>query len=102
MNFSIQLGKLNFQLGTRNSEPGTKKSCTTSVQTWLDGNVTSPATLVAPYEQSVWVYTAVSALARPSPPSPSAFHGGIAPAKTFSPPVSLDGMLDLRQRVLAQ
>ena len=37
-NFSIQLGKFRFQLGTRNAEPGAKGS-TTPLQAWLGGNI---------------------------------------------------------------
>jgi phage portal protein BeeE len=66
MNLSLNLGKFTLQLGTRNSQPAIARSGALSpAQTWLRGD-DSCATplLVSPYQQSVWVYTAVSALAQ--------------------------------------
>src|SRR5437899_5353819 len=66
MNLSLNLGKFTLQLGTRNSQPAIARSGALSpTQAWLRGD-DSCATplLVSPYEQSVWVYTAVSALAQ--------------------------------------
>src|SRR5580765_7627011 len=88
MKFNLQLGKLSFQFGNRpasatrpavagrRSETGARKSEVETVkrtngspiQAWLRGaenNGTDPnAVLVSPFQQSVWVYTVVSALAQ--------------------------------------
>src|SRR2546423_10963410 len=68
MKFTFELGKLRFQLGTRNSEPGVRKSANSPIQAWLrgeEGTFGSASPLLAsPFQQSVWVYTAVCALAQ--------------------------------------
>src|SRR5205814_9545188 len=68
MKLSFELGKLRFQLGTRNWEPSARKSAESPIQAWLrgeEGTFGSASPLLAsPFQQSVWVYTAVCALAQ--------------------------------------
>src|SRR5437667_10524983 len=55
----LRLGKLSLEL--------TRSAPTSPIQAWLRGENTTPsesALLVSPFQQSVWVYTAVSALAQ--------------------------------------
>src|SRR3989442_8024527 len=55
----LRLGKLSLEL--------TRSAPTSPIQAWLRGETTTPsesALLLAPFQQSVWVYTAVSALAQ--------------------------------------
>ena len=63
MNFSIQIGKYHFSLGAKRSN-----APTSSIQAWLRGDESTfgstSAALASPFQQSVWVYTAVSALAQ--------------------------------------
>src|SRR5947207_8610499 len=64
MKFSIQLGKFSFALGAgpvpSNPPPATRTFQLSS----FNAQPSTPATLLSPYEQSVWVYTAASALAQ--------------------------------------
>src|SRR5882724_4564535 len=66
MNLSLNLGKFTLQLGTRNSQPAIARGGALSpAQTWLRGEeACASLQLLSPYQQSVWVYTAVSALAQ--------------------------------------
>src|SRR5882724_11979359 len=66
MNLSLNLGKFTLQLGTRNSQPAIARGGALSpAQTWLRGEeACASLQLTSPYQQSVWVYTAVSALAQ--------------------------------------
>src|SRR5437762_6727093 len=61
MTFSLQLGKYRFELGA-------KKSGDSPIQAWMRGQEDtfpmSSAALASPFQQSVWVYTAVCALAQ--------------------------------------
>src|SRR5213595_1757270 len=67
MKLTLQLGKLNFTLGsdrsTRNSELQTR-NYPPQLRSWLRGEDIPSHILSSPYEQSIWVYTAVSALAQ--------------------------------------
>src|SRR5438876_10857151 len=71
MKISLQLGKFNFALGSsRSAAPPLQRSRTalTPAQAWLRGedwtlSGNNPF-LVSPFQQSVWVYTAASALAQ--------------------------------------
>ena len=69
MKLSLQLGKFNFTLGSdRPDAPTLQRSnapTPSPVQSWLGGSAyRASETLVSPYEQSIWVYTVVSALAQ--------------------------------------
>src|SRR3989442_952755 len=68
MNLSIQLGKLRLSLGAERSDAPTLQRSTAAspIQAWLRGEEdTSPKpTLTSPFQQSVWVYSAISALAQ--------------------------------------
>src|SRR5437763_14121648 len=61
MNLSLKLGKFDVSFGA-------KKSANSPIQAWLRGQEWNPGrgsgVLVSPYQQSVWVYTVVSALAQ--------------------------------------
>src|SRR5438105_5015660 len=56
------------QLGTGNSKLVTTKNASSPIQAWLRGAESSGtdanAALVSPFQQSVWVYTVISALAQ--------------------------------------
>src|SRR2546423_10423291 len=67
MNFSIKVGKYSVSLGARRSDAPTLQRSTSPIQAWLRGEDTFPsetAILSSPFQQSVWVYTAISALAQ--------------------------------------
>src|SRR4051812_2503035 len=71
MNLSLQIGKFNFALGSARSDAGPLQRSTpalTPAQAWLRGeDWTLPGNnpvLAAPFQQSVWVYTAASTLAQ--------------------------------------
>ncbi len=71
MKFSFQLGKINFEVGTANSGLGTAAKSSGGLglaAAWLrgqEGNGSGGnAALISPFQQSVWVYTVVSALAQ--------------------------------------
>src|SRR6266436_6599785 len=70
MKLSVQLGKFSFAVGApRSDAPTVQRSTTlTPAQAWLRGeDWTLPGNnpfLVSPFQQSVWVYTAASALAQ--------------------------------------
>src|SRR5258708_7590664 len=71
MKLSLQLGKRNFTLGSERTERANgstvqrSNGSTNSSAVWLGGGNSSYACgLNSPHEQSVWVYTAVSALAQ--------------------------------------
>src|SRR5437773_453361 len=64
MNLSLQLGKLQFALGSSTVKRAASANLT-PLQMWLRGEDSGADTmLVSPFQQSVWVYTAVSALAQ--------------------------------------
>src|SRR6266851_4870788 len=62
MNFNLQLGNFRFHLGT------VTKAADSPIQAWLRGQDSLSANptsiLTSPFQQSVWVYTVVSALAQ--------------------------------------
>src|SRR5437588_9616525 len=89
MKFKFKLGKFSFQLGTKGpaaarvaaagegaqpsagsqrSEAPTVRRSSPEIQAWLRGGENKAseanAALVSPFQQSVWVYTVVSALAQ--------------------------------------
>src|SRR5438552_13887258 len=70
MKFTFNIGKFNFTLGAERSHAPTHQRSTTSapIQAWLrgeEGTFGSASPLLAsPFQQSVWVYTAVCALAQ--------------------------------------
>src|SRR5437879_1510906 len=87
MKFNLQLGKLSFQFGSRpataprpavagsravpserSNAPTLQRSNGSPIQAWLRGaennGTDANAVLVSPFQQSVWVYTVVSALAQ--------------------------------------
>src|ERR1043166_6057964 len=61
MNLSLKIGKFDVSFGA-------KKSANSPIQAWMRGQDWNPGraagVLVSPYQQSVWVYTVVSALAQ--------------------------------------
>ena len=62
MNLSLTLGKFNVSLGAQRAA-----APSSPIQAWLRGEDTFPsqsAILASPYQQSVWVYTVVSAIAQ--------------------------------------
>jgi len=63
MNFSLKLGKFDLSLGAKRSA-----GASSPIAAWLRGQDWNPGrgsgVLVSPYQQSVWVYTVVSALAQ--------------------------------------
>src|SRR6266481_60137 len=66
MKLSLNFGKFTIQLGTRNSQSAiAQRGALSHAQAWLrgDGSCVTPL-LVSPYQQSIWVYTAISALAQ--------------------------------------
>src|SRR4051794_33514199 len=64
MNLTLQLGKLNLTLGANRSQAPTLQRSSSPIKAWLRGEDTTTHILTSPYEQSIWVYTAVSALAQ--------------------------------------
>src|SRR5437016_12697268 len=87
MKLNLKLGKLSFQFGSRpataqrptvagsravpaerSNAPTLQRSTGNPIQAWLRGaennGTDANAVLVSPYQQSVWVYTVVSALAQ--------------------------------------
>ena len=63
MNFSLKLGKFDLSLGAKRST-----GASSPIAAWMRGQDWNPGrgsgVLVSPYQQSVWVYTVVSALAQ--------------------------------------
>jgi len=69
MKFSLQLGKFTLALGADHSHASALQRANPAsnpLRAWLRGEeyITPQPTLTSPFEQSVWVYTAISALAQ--------------------------------------
>src|SRR5437867_11668756 len=72
MKLSLQLGKFNFSFASARSAISPSAATRLSpTQAWMRGeDWPGTHTLTSPYEQSVWGYTAVSALAQTVPAIP--------------------------------
>src|SRR5260221_1818470 len=67
MKFSLHLGSLALSLAAERSYAPTLSRSFDPIRSWLRGedvSASAGATLVSPFQQSVWVYTVVSALAQ--------------------------------------
>jgi len=68
MKFSLQVGKFNLSLGASRFNASTiQRAASSPIQAWLRGEdwtTADPHPFVSPFQQSVWVYTAISALAQ--------------------------------------
>ena len=66
MKLSLQLGSLALSLGAERSYARNLRRSFGPIQSWLRGDdvTAANAALISPFQQSVWVYTVISALAQ--------------------------------------
>src|SRR5947209_9920409 len=97
MKLSFHVGKFNISLGAERSYAPTGRRSGGPIQAWLrgeDANATNAA-LVSPFQQSVWIYTVVSALAQTVSAIPFRISRGDRSGETL---VSKGPVIDLFNR----